>query len=283
MRSAMKTIALLLLLSVTIADSASASQAWGVNVGGSGPIRLQSIDIKTGGVTSISQSGDSLLGASVRDLASDPVRDATRVWAVRSSGVGNELIAVDPYRELLLSYTLIDAPSDIRSLAIDPTTGVMYGASTGELYTIDPLTGSTMLLGNTAVDNTAEDVSRGLGFDNAGQLFGIGGSNRLLAIDKTNASSLLIAELPLLRMEDIAVRPEDGVMYGLGYSGYDLYKIDTADGSVTSVGPSVGRPGGLAFTAVPEPSGLTLLVLVGFVGCGRVCFRPGYGRGSSVL
>ena len=53
---------------------------------------------------------------------------------------------------------------------------------------------------------------------------------------------------------DIAVRPEDGVMFGLGFGAgpahdYSLYQINLTTGAVTDIGPSIGRPGGLAFTA----------------------------------
>lgn len=254
-----------------------ASQAWGVTVGNNAVgstafIRLHEIDTSTGEVGDLSSSTGSIQGASVSDLASDPLRHPTFVWAVRDSSVGNELIAVDPFREEIVSNALIDAPQSILSIAIDPLTGVMFGASSAAIYSIDPFDGSSNLVGNTSAP-----VTKGLGFDSTGRLFGIEGNNRLVEVDTLTAATSLVAELDVIRMEDIAVRPEDGVMYGLGYADYQLFTINLDDGAVSSVGNSLGRPGGLAFTAVPEPStGLIAMTASCAVFLQRKRFRFGY-------
>jgi hypothetical protein len=52
-------------------------------------------------------------------------------------------------------------------------------------------------------------------------------------------------------------------MYGIGYGpNYNLYQIDLTTGALVNLGPSVTRPNGLAFAAVPEPTAPTLSLLV---------------------
>ena len=79
-------------------------------------------------------------------------------------------------------------------------------------------------------------------------------------------SPLVLAEFNV-KPADIAVRPEDGVMHGLGHSGipeytYGLYRIDPSTAAVSHVGPSLGRPGGVAFTVVPEPTALSATLMM---------------------
>jgi hypothetical protein len=225
-----------------------ASQLWGVVLGNSTSVVLHPIDPATGMVGQTKSIGMGLNFANVDDLASDPARQPSVVWVIRSSLAGNELIAVDPFQEQLLSVTLLNAPAPIVSLAIDPTDGVFYGATTGALYRIAPDTGATALIGATAMP-----VDKALGFDNQGNLYGIANNVNLVSVNKTTGATSLIAPLNLGRMEDIAARPEDGVMFGLGF-GYSLYRINVGTGQLLEVGPSLSRPGGLAFTAVLEPT-----------------------------
>jgi hypothetical protein len=63
-------------------------------------------------------------------------------------------------------------------------------------------------------------------------------------------------------MEDIAVQPETGVMYGIGYGpNYSLNQINLTNGALVNLGPSLVRPDGLAFTDVPEPAIFVLLAV----------------------
>ena len=242
------------------ASTAHASQAWGVTVGNSTSIDLRRIEIATGDVSTLSRSGDSLLFANVDDLASDPVRHPRLVWAVRTSGNGNELIAVDPYLEQIVSLATIDAAETILAIAIDPLTGAMYGTSTNALYTIDAFNGESTLVGATA-----DPVTSGLGFDLSGRLFGVGApqagpSAEFVEIDTADASLNMIGTLVTNGVLDIAADPTDGVMYGLGPNVYQLVSIDLASSDVTPVGDSLSRPGGLAFTGVPEPASATICI-----------------------
>jgi hypothetical protein len=151
----------------------------------------------------------------------------------------------------------MSTPQKISSLAIDPVTGDFYGASSTNLYRISPATGATTLVGGTVLP-----VGKALGFDVLGNLYGIANENQLVAVDKASGATSLIATLGVFRMEDIAVHPESGAMYGIGYGpDYSLYQINLTTGSLVNLGPSLVRPNGLAFAAVPEPSALVLAAM----------------------
>ena len=92
---------------------------------------------------------------------------------------------------------------DIDDLAIDPATGIMYGAANNggnddDLVQIDRLTGDVTRVGFMGVDDI-----EGLGFDTNGQLFGstgtAGGStaNSLYTINKSTGVATLVSALGL--------------------------------------------------------------------------------------
>jgi hypothetical protein len=240
---------LMVLASGVSARPLSASNLWGIYVGNNTSILLNELDPATGAIYSTLPIGEGLAFTNVDDLASDPLRQPRVVWAIRNSINGNELIAVDPFDKKLLSLTVLDAPTPIDSLAIDPTDGALYGASASALYRISTETGQTTLVGPTSMS-----VAKALGFDATGTLYGIANNNVLVSVNKQSAATTVVATLALGRMEDMAVRPEDGVMYGLGYA-YNLYQIDLATGALKTVGPSVIRPSGLAFTSASALAG----------------------------
>ena len=171
----------------------------------------------------------------------------------------------DPYRQQTLSIVSLDDSLGIRGLAIDPTTGLMYGTSETALYQINPAGGEAVMVGTTS-----ERVDWALGFDLQGNLFGVGRSERrLFSVDKSSGATMSIGEMEALPA-DIAAQPEDGEMYGLGFIGtpgyeYGLYKIDLSTAAISHVGQSLFRPGGMAFTKVPEPTSILLssLFIVG--------------------
>ncbi len=262
-----------------LVDFASAYQAWGVVGASSDRIFLHPIDTATGIISSdkVSISGTSLSKAPVDDLASDPSRYPTFVWAVRNPLTGNELIAVDPFQEQVVSHAIIDAAETIVAIAINPLTGIMYGTSEESLYTIDAFSGSSTLIGPTA-----SPVTGGLGFDESGQLYGVQVfENRVASVvevDKADALLTTIASLVANSSVDIATNPQDGILYGLGPNIYDLVAIDPVDGDVTSIGDSLIRPSGLAFTTVPEPLSIVMIAIAVVVLLGS---RSGWHRQSA--
>jgi hypothetical protein len=236
---------------------------WGANLGGftgTHPLSIFQIDPATGTVGERITIHDSHSRTGVLDFASDPFRNSATVWSLHNTELnGYELLSFNPYEQKLLNNVPIDDSLALQGLAIDPTTGHFYATSSTALYQLDPITGHADLIGPTS-----SRADAALGFDLDGRLFGNFGRT-LVSVNKLTGETSIIANIDA-RPADIAVRAEDGLMYGLGFGNdpnvdYSLYQIDTATGNVTNIGPSVGRPAGLAFTRVPEPATPGLIVV----------------------
>ncbi|TWT89043.1 hypothetical protein Mal64_25340 [Pseudobythopirellula maris] len=244
-----------------------ASQIWGTDFGSRGTSHsAKQVDHATGDVLRIVTVPGDVYVQAVRDLASDPARTPGVIWSVHTGFLaGNVLVEFDPNRAKQLSVVAIDADETILSLAIDPLTGRFYGASSLNLYEIQPTTGVAQAIGATQAD-----VSIGLGFGLDGVLYGIDSLQRLMTVDTTSGATTLVAELTGGTLTDLAARPEDGVLYGLGTNSqsYSLFTIDPATAEATWVGQSVGRNSGIAFTGVPEPGAVAIAAVaaVGMLG-----------------
>ncbi|HEX5471035.1 MAG TPA: hypothetical protein VFW73_04070 [Lacipirellulaceae bacterium] len=248
--------------------SARASSLWGADWGGylGYPTEYFEIDPPTGGLLSVNTIPNSNPGAGILDFASDPTRAPAVVWSLHNTlNYGYELMAFNPYEQRVLSRTHLNESLALQTLAIDPTTGVFYSTSATSLYTLDPVSGAAVLVGATVVP-----ADGALGCDLEGNLFGVEEYGNdpvaLLRLNKSTGEATAIAAMAA-QPADIAVRPEDDVLYGLGFSDdpgstYSLYKIDRNTAAITNIGPSVFRPAGLAFTNVPEPAAIALTLLL---------------------
>jgi hypothetical protein len=132
------------------------------------------------------------------DLAGEPQRQGALVWGVSGFGLNNLLAVLNPATMTTESVVNIVAPEQMRSLAIDPLTGEFYSASLTSLYRIAVDTGVATLVGATSLP-----VHKGLGFDSAGNLYGIANENQLVAVNKVNGQTSLVSTLAVFRMEDI--------------------------------------------------------------------------------
>jgi hypothetical protein len=250
-----------------------AATLWGTNWGGQlccYALDVYEIDITTGEVLPAVRILGSGSRAGVLDFASDPIGDPSVIWSINYTfESGYRLLSFNPHQKLLLSNVQLDNALALNALAIDPTSGDLYGASTKALYRITRDTGAATLIGSTSLR-----IDGALGFDLAGNLFGVsgvGGINpihALISVNKSTGETSKVADMDALPA-DIAASPEDGTMYGLGYGNdpsldYSLYHIDVTTGVVTDVHPSLFRPSGLAFTSVPEPTtfATTLIAVV---------------------
>lgn len=226
---------------------------------------LDSIDQTSGQPTRLGQ-----IGFPIRDLAGDTRPAYASLWGVGLDG-NRVLIQIDPIDQSVVSSVELLANEAIATLAIDPTTGTMFGTSesVGEtsLFQIDRLTGSTAVVGDMGTPLTS------LGFDQTGRLFGSFGSS-LFEIDPTNAAVTVVSSaLPVFRLDDLASRPADNKMFALGQGvGYRLFGIDVSSGIVEDIGPSLGRPSGLGFF-VPEPNSALLVVVWALVYLRRLASR----------
>lgn len=226
----------------------SASQLWGVSSGSGTSTSAYPIDVGSGANSPAVFIGNFIERGGQDDLASDPLREPSVIWLLRNTLVGSELVAFDPYQRQILSLTKLSAPK-IVDLAIDPTTGVMYGSNGGALFSIARDTGVTTLIGIDA------RLYGSLGFDADGNLYSAS-SFGLFAVNKqTGLTSIIKSGLPYA-IADFAVRPDSGVVYGItGPPAYFLFQFDLVGGNINIIGGSLGRPGGIAFTAVPEGTG----------------------------
>lgn len=178
-------------------------------------------------------------------------------------------------------------PRRINTLAYDPTAQILYGTASDRLYTIDPITALVNFIGDASSSSNTSSVfiSRSLislGFDNAGNLFGITQNvtfdsddnaipvpGTFFAIDKTNAQIIFSADIPQINANDIAFDPDTNIGYFIGGDG-TLQTIDTTTGVTSLAATLSGYAGpngnfflnGLTFlpdATVPEPGSIALI------------------------
>jgi hypothetical protein len=251
-RAGVRCVAIALCVMVVSSHGAEASALW---ASGGGILSLTPINPANGAASSpVAING---LTRTLTDVAGESTSHGSLVWGVSGFFGDGPLVSMDPATKQVVSSVAITPTltAAIQSLAIDPVSGQFYGASTSALYRIAPATGAATLVGATALA-----VDKALGFDANGNLYGIANDNRLVAVDKGTGATSLVAVLGVERMEDIAVQPETGVMYGIGYGpDYSLYQIDLTNGTLVKLGASLIRPTGLAFAALPEPASIVIV------------------------
>lgn len=152
-------------------------------------------------------------------------------------------------------------------LAVDPTTGLLYGVQDVvgndlRLFTMNPNTGAATVIGNV----NGDDLSA-MAFDNSGQLFVLDTfADQLLQVDKAtgNVQSSVALSVDLGSSAGMAVDPLTGVFWvadGGTFATNSLHTLDPITGNMSLVGP-LGHNliSGLTFVpaAVPEPTTLLL-------------------------
>ena len=249
-------------------SSASAEFLFGVEY--SGPTALFDVNQSTGALTSIGPTGRDQLG----DLTSDPRNGSFRLWANRITS--NELVLLNPVTGAEISAVAMDSPDNIVSIAFDTVTGklygntsVGYGAPFEALYEIDPSNGATTFIGRIIFDNVYA-----LGFDQAGELFGVSDfSNELISISTASGNGTFVAGVQFNDVFDIASRPSDGVMFATDTATNRLYQLDTSNGNMIEVGQEIGGVQGnlvgLAFGPIPAPGTAAILALGGIAATKR--------------
>lgn len=248
------------------ASAVQAAPLYGADYGNAG--NLYGIDTGRGSASVIAN-----IGTNIGDLTSDTRAGSATVWGVDL--VANTLVTFDPATGSATgSLSILDA--EITSIAFDVTTGTLFGNDTltygrsSNLYTIDPVTGGTSLVGSIGYSSVF-----GLGFDQAGNLFGIDDSSKdFLQIDTLTAASTLITTGLFNGAFDLASDPDTGIMYVSEAFAHKLHTIDLSTGATTYVGPygNGSNIAGLAFgvAAVPVPAALPLMVLgLGALGMAR--------------
>jgi hypothetical protein len=169
---------------------------------------------------------------------------------------------------------------EITSIAWDPVTHALYGNTTSgfggddQLYRINQTTGAATLIG----DLNSVDVYA-LGFSQTGVLLGeSNASGELVSISTTTGAAADIGLTGIGSNYDLASRPGDNVVFGLGAQAFGLFTYNLTTGAATEVGPygvDVNLAG-LAFlpagTAAPEPATWAMM-MVGFTAVGFAAYR----------
>ena len=158
-----------------------------------------------------------------------------------------ELWTIDPSNgDSTLIGTTNDGQNNIKlpSLAVHPTTGVMYaggGAGNSNLYIVNPANGDLTLVGATNVGNLV-----GLDFREDGTLFaavGQPGSNdggeELGIVNIATGNTAIVGSFGVDELNSLAFF--GGTLYGIGYNN-ELYTINTDTGAanlIQNVSPSI--------------------------------------------
>ncbi|MCA9247159.1 MAG: M36 family metallopeptidase, partial [Planctomycetales bacterium] len=142
-------------------------------------------------------------------------------------------LQTDPAAEVPIGASGFHAGMDL-----DPTTGILYGASSS-LRTINMNTGVTTTVGS--IDSSTETgiLMTAIAFSPTGELFAVTNSStptrRLFSIDPATAFATEVGELTeIVRAIDFA---PDGTLYG-GFA--DLFTLDPATAAVSSTVGSMG-------------------------------------------
>lgn len=263
-----RLLALTLMLTGAGSLLAPASTLYGTLFSGATPV--YTVDQTNGNLTAIGGPTNPNLG----DLTSDWRFGSFRLWGVDLTAGNDQLVQFDPVTGNENGRTAIsNADGSIVSIAFDVVSGKMYGnttiafSGTQHLYEIDVLSGNATLVGRLPY---SEVYALGFGLD--GTLYGIDDVTRdFFTISTADATTSLIANIQVQSF-DLAVRPEDGVMFALR-SGFApaLMTIDKTTGNIADVGPLTPSENiaGLAFgpTEVPEP-GTFVLAALGLIGAG---------------
>lgn len=137
----------------------------------------------------------------------------------------------------------------LTGLAVDPTTGIMYGATsaqspgtTNALVTVNPATGAAALVAGFSSGSTVADIA----FDSTGQMYGWTESgDHPVSIDKATAAVTVLNATSLGTFGDGEAIDENGVWYDMskGETGA-LWTVDKSSGAVTTVATLSNSPNG---------------------------------------
>jgi hypothetical protein len=159
------------------------------------------------------------------------------------------------------TMTLIgDTGLGLNGLAWDDVTQTLYGCSGTDLYSINPLTAASALIG--AMGNGGGTMI-GIAFDKLGNMYGEDlGDDNFYSINPTTGAATIIGSLgiDLNYAQDMAFDKDDNICYITGYKGSTagggaLYSVSTSTGLATFIGNfpigTMGAPSEVAAFAIP--------------------------------
>lgn len=205
---------------------------------------------------------------SLSDLASDGHGTVWGVGNVKLTGQA-ALFTMDPATgaaRFARAISGVANPLHIHALAIDPTSGAIYGATGASpasacLYRIDTASGAAARVGDSGVSRIAS-----LAIDMHGRMYGLSGADAgepvlLLQFDLGNGEARVVGVLgSALNGGELAFRPEDNRLFvsaELGF-GNGLWAVDPDTAAATLAGyydfnfTPAPRSAGLSDLAPPE-------------------------------
>lgn len=173
---------------------------------------------------------------------------------------GNALWTIDIDTGQMQFVTAHGLPT-VADISFDPLTGTLYGLTRNSpyrLYTIDPESGASTLIGNTT-----NEVRTGLTFAPDGTLYGMRLDGTLYIVDKNTAATTLVGGSgdPVTLIEDADFTP-DGRLFAVDWNGV-IIQIDPATGHRTQVGLTGMGSGLTGCLGIPEPATGLLLIVAG--------------------
>jgi PEP-CTERM motif-containing protein len=261
-----------LALALTLSSAAGASELFATTYTG-GASDLYTVNQSTGAISLVGNTG-----VNFGDLTS------TNSQLLGVDLTNNALWTINPLTGAASNEVLISGSNGvITSIAWDPVTHALYGDTTSgfggadQLYAINSTTGAATLVGGIGSANIYA-----LGFSQTGVLLGESdATGELVSISTTTGAGTDIGPTGISASYDLASRPGDDVVFGLGSATFGLYTFNTATGAASLVGP-YGQDvnlAGLAFLpagggggAAPEPATWVMMV-AGFGGLGFVAYR----------
>ena len=193
---------------------------------------------------------------------------------VFDGGSSSTLLRLNPSTAAILSeipITFGGAPLSINDLAVHPQTGMIFGTEvnlrtfSNFIYTIDRSTGTATFVGDTGRTGATLAFSpTGVLYMTTAEFTEAGGFVRgyLNTVDPLTAAVLTTsAPYTQTHVGGLAVRPEDGVIFASGDRRAGIYTISPG-GTMALVGFSTaGAAGDIAFSNVPEPTSISMVVL----------------------
>lgn len=206
---------------------------------------LYALDTVTGAATNLGISG---VGGTTNGLAPSPSVDVLYgsqpfgMLHIQANGSG----AAGPF-----------GSQGVEALAYDPGTNTVYGGINGDIFTINPNTGTII----QTLPEPGPDIE-GLAWDGK-VLFGLGGGgNGVLYYFTPGPNTWTMVGSTGIAFDNhgLAYDMSANVLYAKGQNDPMLYKIDPLTAQTSVIGSTgIQRGGGLAW--VPEPASLSLLAL----------------------
>ena len=189
--------------------------------------RLYSVNLQVGNA--------SLIGSTFNNGFTAPAglawNDATReLWSVDFAG--GEVGTLDPASGVFTQRFTVAPLSGWQGLAWDPTTSLLYLANQNDdLYSLDPVTGSSRRIGSTGAS-----LITGLDVDAAGDLWGVEFFNGgILRIDKSTGVSTRVATT-IAGIQGLGIDASTGTFFAVNSQDNRLYTIDATNGSARVIG-----------------------------------------------